>query len=40
MTRRLRVDADYLVIRCAGSDLVSGTRFVFLPDEDTRYDRL
>lgn len=38
--REISVDADYLVIRGAGSDPATGTRLVFRPDEDTRYDAL
>ncbi|SDD67037.1 hypothetical protein SAMN05216174_11584 [Actinokineospora iranica] len=40
VTGQLRVDADYLVIRGAGADPATGTRFVFRPDENTRYDGL
>lgn len=36
VSRQLAVDADYLVIRGAGTD----TRIVFRPDENTRYDAL
>lgn len=37
---QISVDADYLVIRGAGSDPDTGTRIVFEPDEDTSYDAL
>ncbi|MEV5965508.1 hypothetical protein AB0L70_27310 [Kribbella sp. NPDC051952] len=37
VTKQLGVDADYLMIRGAGTDK---TRFVFRPDENTRYDAL
>jgi hypothetical protein len=37
VSKQLGVDADYLVIRGAGADK---TRFVFRPDENTRYDAL
>ncbi|MFD1047213.1 hypothetical protein ACFQ1S_17485, partial [Kibdelosporangium lantanae] len=40
VTRQINVDASYLVIRGAGDDPVSGTRFVFHPDANTRYDKL
>jgi len=40
VSRQLAVDADFLVIRGAGSDPVKGTRFVFRPDQNTRYDAL
>ncbi|MFD9896150.1 hypothetical protein ACFWY9_42950 [Amycolatopsis sp. NPDC059027] len=40
VTKQLSVDADYLVIRGAGADPASGTRFVFRPGKDTRYDKL
>jgi hypothetical protein len=35
---QLALDADYLVVRGAGDDPSTGTRLVFQPDEDTRYD--
>ncbi|SDI20399.1 Carbohydrate binding module (family 6) [Actinokineospora alba] len=40
VSRQLAVDADYLVIRGAGSDPAAGTRIVFRPDANTRYDTL
>ena len=40
VSRQLAVDADYLVIRGAGSDPATGTRIVFRPDENTAYDAL
>jgi len=40
VSREISVDADYLVIRGAGSDPASGTRIVFRPDESTAYDAL
>jgi hypothetical protein len=38
VSRQISVDADYLIIRGAGSDPVEGTRIVFRPDENTAYD--
>ncbi|OLF13228.1 hypothetical protein BLA60_07780 [Actinophytocola xinjiangensis] len=38
VSRQLAVDADYLVLRGAGGDPATGTRIVFRPDENTRYD--
>lgn len=40
VTREIHVDADYLLIRGAGSDPATGTRLQYLPDADTRYDSL
>jgi hypothetical protein len=40
VTRQITVDADYLIIRGAGADPATGTRLVFRPDENTRYDGL
>lgn len=40
VTRQLSVDADYLIIRGAGADPATGTRLVFHPDDNTRYDKL
>jgi hypothetical protein len=40
VSRQLAVDADYLVIRGAGADPSKGTRLVFRPDANTRYDAL
>lgn len=39
VSRQISVDADYLVLRGAGSG-AGGTRFVFRPDANTRYDAL
>ncbi|MFI1868734.1 cellulose binding domain-containing protein [Streptomyces jumonjinensis] len=39
VTRQIAVDADYLTLRGAGSG-PGGTRIVFRPDADTRYDAL
>ncbi|WP_432835727.1 RHS repeat-associated core domain-containing protein [Dactylosporangium sp. CA-092794] len=36
----LSIDADYLIIRGAGSDPATGTRFVYRPNADTRYDTI
>lgn len=38
VSRQLALDADYLVVRGVGDDPVTGTRLVFRPDENTRYD--
>ncbi|MCP3098013.1 cellulose binding domain-containing protein [Myxococcus sp. K15C18031901] len=40
VSRQLGVDADYLVIRGAGSEPSTGTHLVFRPDANTRYDTL
>jgi hypothetical protein len=40
VSRQIAVDADYLVIRGAGASPAAGTRLVFRPDENTRYDTL
>jgi hypothetical protein len=40
VSREISVDADYLVIRGAGSDPATGTRIVFRPDDTTAYDAL
>jgi hypothetical protein len=40
VSRQLGVDADYLIIRGAGGDPATGTRLVFRPDANTRYDTL
>ncbi|MHA7962083.1 GDSL-type esterase/lipase family protein [Streptomyces sp. L500] len=40
VSKQLAVDASYLVIRGQGSDPQGGTRIVFRPDENTRYDKL
>lgn len=39
VSRQLGIDADYLIVRGAGNG-PDGTRFVFRPDENTRYDAL
>jgi len=39
VTRQLRADASFLIIRGAGSD-AAGTTLAFRPDTTTRYDRL
>ena len=38
VSREIHVDADYLLIRGAGSDPKTGSRLVYRPDENTRYD--
>lgn len=40
ITREVHLDADYLVLRGAGTDPATGTRLVYRPDDDTRYDTL
>ncbi|TVT51469.1 hypothetical protein FNH05_14830 [Amycolatopsis rhizosphaerae] len=40
VTRQISIDANYLVIRGQGADPATGTRFVFHPDDNTRYDVL
>lgn len=40
VSRQLAVDASYLIIRGAGSSPVTGTKLVFRPDVNTRYDTL
>ncbi len=40
VSRQISLDADYLVLRGAGDDPASGTRLVFRPDVNTRYDSL
>lgn len=40
VSTEIHVDADYLIIRGAGSDPVTGTHFAYLPNADTRYDML
>lgn len=40
VSREIYVDADYLVLRGAGSDPATGTKIVFTPDANTRYDQL
>ncbi|MEU9380073.1 NucA/NucB deoxyribonuclease domain-containing protein [Streptomyces sp. NPDC048279] len=40
ISRQIYVDADYLVIRGSGFGPVTGTRIVFEPDVDTRYDTI
>jgi hypothetical protein len=38
VSHQISLDADYLVVRGAGGDPRTGTRLVFRPDENTRYD--
>ncbi|MEV0849275.1 GDSL-type esterase/lipase family protein [Streptomyces sp. NPDC049954] len=40
VSKQLSVDASYLVIRGQGAGTSDGSRIVFRPDEDTRYDTL
>ncbi|EDY49695.1 conserved hypothetical protein [Streptomyces clavuligerus] len=40
ISKQISVDASHLVIRGQGSDPAGGTRIVFRPDADTRYDTL
>ncbi len=40
ITRQINVDADFLIIRGGGADPATGTRIVFRPDDNTRYDGL
>lgn len=40
VSKQLSVDASYLVVRGQGSDPANGSRIVFRPDENTRYDAL
>lgn len=40
VSKQLSVDASYLVVRGQGADPENGSRIVFRPDENTRYDRL
>ncbi|MEU2561537.1 GDSL-type esterase/lipase family protein [Streptomyces longispororuber] len=40
VSKQLAVDASHLVIRGQGSDPANGSRIVFRPDENTRYDKL
>lgn len=40
VSKQLSVDASYLVIRGQGAGSADGSRIVFRPDEDTRYDTL
>ncbi len=40
VSKQLSVDASYLVIRGQGSDPANGSRVVFRPDQNTRYDVL
>ncbi|MFI6062245.1 GDSL-type esterase/lipase family protein [Streptomyces sp. NPDC051286] len=40
VSKQLSVDASYLVIRGQGSDPANGSRIVFRPDKNTRYDVL
>ncbi|MEU7854551.1 hypothetical protein [Nonomuraea sp. NPDC049141] len=38
VTHQIYVDADYTVLRGEGSDPATGTRIVYTPDANTRYD--
>jgi hypothetical protein len=38
VSRQIALDADYLILRGVGDDPRTGTRVVFRPDENTRYD--
>jgi hypothetical protein len=38
VSRQIALDADYLIVRGQGDDPRTGTRLVFRPDENTRYD--
>lgn len=40
VSKQLFVDASYLVVRGQGADPANGSRVVFRPDENTRYDVL
>ena len=40
VSTEIHVDADYLIIRGAGSDPATGTHFAYLPNADTRYDKI
>ncbi|NUU22508.1 MAG: hypothetical protein HOV68_13480 [Streptomycetaceae bacterium] len=40
ITHEIHLDADYLIVRGAGGDPVTGTRLVYRPDENTRYDTI
>ncbi|BCB78812.1 hypothetical protein Pflav_052220 [Phytohabitans flavus] len=40
VSQEIHVDADYLVIRGTGADPATGTRIVYRPDANTRYDAL
>jgi hypothetical protein len=40
VSQEIHVDADYLVVRGAGSDESTGTLLVYRPDENTRYDTI
>ncbi|WP_433516824.1 NucA/NucB deoxyribonuclease domain-containing protein [Nonomuraea sp. CA-143628] len=40
VTHQIYVDADYTVLRGEGSDPGTGTRIVYTPDANTRYDKL
>ncbi|MFF0739667.1 GDSL-type esterase/lipase family protein [Streptomyces sp. NPDC004111] len=40
VSKQISVDASYLVVRGQGSDPANGSRIVFRPDENTRYDVL
>ncbi|MET9592062.1 hypothetical protein ABZY45_14040 [Streptomyces sp. NPDC006516] len=40
VSKQLSVDASYLLVRGQGADPANGSRIVFRPDENTRYDVL
>ncbi|MFD9789900.1 GDSL-type esterase/lipase family protein [Streptomyces sp. NPDC059070] len=40
VSKQLSVDASYLLVRGQGQDPANGSRIVFRPDENTRYDAL
>lgn len=40
VSHEIHVDADYVLIRGAGSDPDTGTKIVYLPDANTRYDTI
>lgn len=40
ISHEIHLDADYLIVRGSGSDPATGTRLVYRPDENTRYDKL
>ncbi|XVQ09572.1 hypothetical protein ACQP1W_44810 [Spirillospora sp. CA-255316] len=40
VSREIKVDADFLLIKGAGNDPTTGTKLVYTPNADTRYDTL
>ncbi len=40
VSHELHLDADYLILRGAGSDPATGTHLVYAPDANTRYDTI